>query len=221
MNRKRNQSPIIGVITGDVINSKRMAASVWLPRLKKVLNEWGGEPKTWQIYRGDSFQLEIPAPQEALEAAVLIKAGMKTVKGLDVRLAIGIGEKSYTGDKVTESNGEAFVSSGQVFDRLKKQKTNMAIQSPWPTFDEEVNVMLKLALTFMDRWLVNYAEVIVYSLRYRELSQTQLGGKMKIAQNTVSERQARAHKEELLDLLQLFRKKLARQMASNAQAELE
>lgn len=213
MNRQIGESGIIGVITGDVINSKQMAASVWLKHLKKVLRGLGKEPEAWQIYRGDSFQLEIPSVADVLEAAILIKASMKMVKGLDVRLAVGIGEKSYAGDKVTESNGEAFINSGEIFDRLKKQKLNLAVKSPWEAFDEEINVMLRLALTFMDRWLVNYAEVIAFSLRYRGLSQKQLGGKMKIAQNTVSERQARAHKEELLDMLQLFRKKLAQNMA--------
>ncbi|MEJ2456027.1 MAG: transcriptional regulator [Candidatus Thiodiazotropha sp.] len=213
MNAQLSDSGIIAVITGDVINSKRMPATVWLPHLKQILREWGREPKAWQIYRGDSFQLEIPSVLDSLEAAVLIKAGMKTVKGLDVRLAIGIGEKSYAGSKVTESNGEAFVYSGQVFDRLKKHKVNMVVKSPWDEFDEEINVMLRLALTFMDRWLVNHAEVIALSLRHKALSQKQLGSKLNIAQNTVSDRLARAHREELLEMLGLFRKKLLRCMA--------
>ncbi len=203
---------MIGVITGDVINSKRTGAQVWLKSLKTVLGELGREPQGWQIYRGDSFQLEIPSAANVLEAAVLIKASMKTVKGIDVRMGVGIGEKSYQGDKVTESNGEAFVNSGQVFDRLQRHKVNLAIKSPWTAFDEEINVMLKLALTFMDRWLVNYAEVIRYSLLYRALSQTELGAKIHIAQNTVSDRQTRAHKDELLAFLALFKKKLAAMM---------
>jgi hypothetical protein len=212
MNAQHSKSVITAVITGDVINSKRMPAPDWLPHLKRELRAWGREPKAWQIYRGDSFQLEIPSVQDSLEAAVLIKAGMKRLKGLDVRLAIGIGEKSHAGEKVTESNGEAFVYSGQVFDRLKKQKVNMAIKSPWDAFDEKINVMLRLALTFMDRWLVNHAEVIALSLRNKELSQKQLGSQLNIAQNTVSDRMARAHREELLAMLGLFRKRLARCM---------
>ncbi len=213
MNAQLSEAGITGVITGDVINSKRMSANLWLAHLKKVLHVWGREPTAWQIYRGDSFQLEIPSVLDSLEAAVLIKAGMKTVKGLDVRLALGIGEKAYTGTRVTESNGEAFINSGMVFDRLKKRKVNMAVKSPWEEFDEEVNVMLRLALTFMDRWLVNHAQVIELSLRYRELSQKQLGSKLNIAQNTVSDRMARAHREELLEMLGLFRKKLLRCLA--------
>ncbi len=213
MNAQPIETGITAVITGDVINSKQISARVWLTHLKEVLRVWGREPQAWQIYRGDSFQLEIPAVLDSLEAAVSIKAGMKTIKGLDVRLAIGIGGKSYTGKKVTESNGEAFVNSGLIFDRLRNRRVNMALKSPWETFDEEINVMLRLALTFMDRWLVNHAQVIELSLRYKELSQKQLGSKLNIAQNTVSDRMGRAHREELLELLGLFRKELIRRMA--------
>ena len=202
----------IAVITGDVISSKTVATEAWLTRLKRVLGKLGQEPKNWQIYRGDSFQLEIASAEAALEAALLIKASLKTVKGIDVRMGIGIGKKSYTAAQITESNGEAFIYSGEAFESLAKQKVTMAIKSPWPEFDEDINVLLKLALTFMDKWLVNYAEVIRVSLLHKTLSQKELGTKMHIAQNTVSDRQSRAHKEELLAFERLFRKKITQYM---------
>ncbi|MCP5273978.1 MAG: transcriptional regulator [Burkholderiales bacterium] len=202
----------IAVITGDVISSKTVATEAWLTQLKSVLNGLGQEPQNWQIYRGDSFQLEIASAETVLEAALLIKATLKTVKGIDVRMGIGIGTKSYAATQVTESNGEAFVYSGEAFESLAKQKMTMAIKSPWPEFDEEINVLLKLALTFMDKWLVNYAEVIRASLLHKTLSQKELGAKMHIAQNTVSDRQSRAHKEEVLAFERLFRKKITQYM---------
>ena len=47
------------VLTGDIINSRKSKTPDWLSNLKETLNKFGQEPKHWEIYRGDSFQLEI------------------------------------------------------------------------------------------------------------------------------------------------------------------
>lgn len=91
------------VITGDIINSRKVASALWMEDLKGILNAYGNEPKDWEIYRGDSFQLVVD-PRDALEIALLIKATIKQHKSLDVRMAIGIGNVDYSADKVTESN---------------------------------------------------------------------------------------------------------------------
>jgi hypothetical protein len=54
------------VITGDIINSRSRSSSEWIDDLKNVLRRVGESPKYWEIYRGDSFQLEIENPKEAL-----------------------------------------------------------------------------------------------------------------------------------------------------------
>src|SRR5690606_21853437 len=131
---------ITSVITGDIIASQAIPNSIWLPRLKKVLSSAGKSPNTWQIYRGDSFQIEVKNPADALRVAIQIKAAIKTVKTLDVRMAIGIGNKAYNGSSVIESDGEAFVRSGQTFENLGKLKQTLAISSGWPEFDRDMNV---------------------------------------------------------------------------------
>ncbi len=73
----------------------------------------------------------------------------KKISTIDVRMAIGIGEKTYSGKRVSESNGPAFIYSGEKFETLKKQNINLAIQSPWKDFDKEINLYLKLASTFI------------------------------------------------------------------------
>jgi len=201
---------MIGVITGDIMNSKSVPTPVWLEPLRAMLAELGREPEQWQVYRGDSFQLEVADATSLLEKAMLIKAGIKMLKNLDVRLGLGIGAKSYSANKVTESNGDAFVFSGTVFETLRKEKRTMAVRSPWSYFDEEINVGLSLACAIMDRWLPNYAEVMRFTLLNRELTQEKLGKIMNIAQNTVSDRQSRAFKDELLSFETLFRKKVRR-----------
>jgi hypothetical protein len=45
-------------VTGDIINPERYLL-LWMKDLKSVLNAYGNEPKDWEIYRGDSFQLVV------------------------------------------------------------------------------------------------------------------------------------------------------------------
>lgn len=40
-------------------------------------------------------------------------------------MAIGIGCKDYNAPKITESNGEAFIYSGELFDEMKKKKLSI------------------------------------------------------------------------------------------------
>ena len=51
----------VAIITGDIIDSRKVKPETWLPALKMALSTYGKEPKHWEIYRGDSFQLEIPS----------------------------------------------------------------------------------------------------------------------------------------------------------------
>jgi hypothetical protein len=205
MSAKRN---ITGVITGDIIQSRKTTNPIWLPRLKKTLSLEGKSPRTWQIFRGDSFQVEIKDPADTLLAAIRIKATIKTIKNLDVRMAIGVGEKKYVSRKIAESDGEAFVHSGEKFETLKKEKQTLAIRTPWPEFDKEMNICFRLAAIPMDTWTTNSAELIQMLISHRNLTQKALARRLGVTQPSISERQNRSHYEEIMDLEVLFREKI-------------
>ncbi|MGC1241520.1 MAG: transcriptional regulator [Chryseosolibacter sp.] len=203
----KNQS-LTGVITGDIIQSRKTASPLWLPKLKKALSAEGPTPRTWEIYRGDSFQVEIKDPARALLAAIRIKAAIKTIRSLDVRMAIGIGEKKYTSRKIAESGGEAFIYSGEKLETLKKQKQNLAIKTRWPDFDKEMNVCFRLASIPMDSWTINSAELILMMMTNSDLTQKDLAKKLGVTQPSVSERQNRSHYEVIMALEALYREKI-------------
>lgn len=201
---------MISIITGDIIDSHQMKnPALWLDPLKALLGKKGSSPKDWEIYRGDSFQLEVSAP-EALRATLQIKAVIKQIKKLDVRLGIGIGEKSYNARNITESSGDAFVRSGRLLEWLKQQKINMAIQSFDTEFDEEINMMLKLALVIVDSWSTNSAEIAEILLTDPELPQKSIGRQLGIAQSSVSERIQRGSVYEILELEFYYRRRVKR-----------
>ena len=196
---------MIAVITGDIIGSKGSDPAVWLEALRDQLDHFGSSPKDWEVYRGDEFQLEVDAPDEVLLTAFRIKASIKTFKNLDVRMGIGIGEKDYQGSRVSQSNGSAFVNSGTQFDLLKKQKVNLAISSPDRGFDQDLNMLLKLALVIMDDWSVGSAQLAQTLLENPDQIQEEIARKFKIKQAAVSQRLRRAHLNLIMELEAYFR----------------
>lgn len=198
---------MISIITGDIINSRKLPSAIWIDGLKELLNTKGKNPSEWEIYRGDEFQIEITNPEEALLTALQIKAYLKTLK-LDARMSIGFGDKTYSVAKISESNGTAFVRSGELFETLKKLKTTLAINSGNTDLDTEINLMLRLGLTFMDNWLVQSAEFVLISIDNKSLSQEEIGVKLGINQAAVSRRRKRAQFDLVLELDNHFRKKI-------------
>lgn len=200
---------MISVITGDIINSRKADPARWLDVLKTVLSRFGNEPKDWEIYRGDSFQLRIEDYSKVLIAAFEIKAAVKKFSKLDIRMSIGIGEQSYHRVNITESSGSVYFYSGELLEKLKKEKCSLAIKSDWPHFDREINLYLKLGLIAMDSWTPVSAESVSVALEKPNISQHEIGHILGVKQNTVSYRLKRAYFEEILEINEMFKYKLS------------
>jgi len=198
---------MIAVITGDIVNSRNGEASQWLPLLKNVLNQYGAEPGTWEIFRGDSFQLMLP-PKEAFRAAINLKASIKQMAALDVRLAIGIGEEGYRAGKISESTGLAFNRSGTCFDALKKR--TLAIVTPNDELNESLNTMLDLALLTIDNWSPVVATIIKSVLDNPDKNQKELSKLLKKSQSSISEALKRGGYEEVKQLENFYENQITK-----------
>ena len=192
------------VITGDIINSRNTPSSEWLPLLKMVFNTIGETPKTWEIYRGDSFQIEISNVESTLLVAIKLKTILKEIKNLDVRIAIGIGNKDTYYDRITEGSGEAFINSGDAFDTMLK-KQNLAIISPWEEINTIFYTSFALALLTMDNWTVNSAAFVAKYLKKPNTTQKVIAKELNISESSASERRKRAGLDEILQLEKLYR----------------
>lgn len=192
---------MIAVITGDIINSRQGKTEVWMLPLKDTLNQYGSEPKSWEVYRGDSFQLLLSF-EKALIAAYHIKAAVKQTKEYDVRMAIGIGEIKYESSKITESNGSAFVNSGECYEELKKQ--TLAIKSTNNKLDQALNIMLSLSLLTTNNWSSTVSEVIKTAIEHPNKSQKKIAQLLSKSQSSISEALKRGGFDEIMKMNEYY-----------------
>lgn len=198
------------VLTGDIIDSRHAEnPQEWIDVLKKTLSQFGETPINWEIYRGDSFQLEINA-SDAFKAAFQIKAAIKTIPNLDVRISIGLGQTDFQANAVTLSNGSAFVNSGQAFDQLKDKKRTLILSSDNLDLTNDLNMMLQLAEALLSHWTRSSAEAISHILSKPGISQIELSKILGITQPSVSSRLRVAHAEEILALINYYAHRIKR-----------
>lgn len=198
---------MVAVITGDIINSRKVNSEVWLPELKEYFSKIIDDPNKWEIYRGDSFQLEV-AVTKAFDVALSIKALIKSNSVIDVRMAIGIGKKEFNGLKITESYGTAHINSGESFEILKSN--TLIIKSPFEQFDDYFNPILKLVSFITDNWKPVTAETIFYSLNHQDLMQKEIAQRLSKDSTTINKALKRGAYDELTQVQALYIKKIAK-----------
>ena len=195
---------MIAVITGDIINSRAVTPEIWQPKLKEYLSTLVSNSQKWEIYRGDSFQLEVEVEQ-ALEIVLCIKALIKSCNLIDVRMAIGIGEKDDENKKITESYGTAHIYSGEGFERLKSN--TLLLKSPNAAFDNYFNPILRLVSFITDSWKPVTSETFFYALTNKGLKQKEMAERLGKDSTTINKALKRGAYDELMDTLDLFSKK--------------
>jgi hypothetical protein len=209
---------MICVLSGDIIASRKITdQSIWQKPLKRQFQSMGKEKIDWEIIWGDCFQLRIVNIAEAFEKALIIKALIMQVEQekhnksqqLDVRIAIGLGDESFVGDRITENNGSAYIRSGELLAEIKKRKKSLQIRTDKIELDTEMNLYFSLLESLMEYWSAQSANVVWHALLNPKMSQAELGKLMGIKQSAVSSRLKRANFSEILQLNKLFRNKIA------------
>jgi len=196
----------VAILTGDLVKSRTIKdgdIGAVINSLKETFIELNAKilfnKASFEIFRGDSFQAIIQNPELALVAAIIIRSHLRTFESKsrvigskksnkpinyaysDARIAIGIGEVSYLGNKISESQGEAFQKSGHLLDKLKKENERLGIDTPWEDINKELYVESKLADAIINRWTANTAMAVFYHLLYNK-NQSELASILNITQ---------------------------------------
>lgn len=195
----------IAIITGDIVNSTKLSLAerdVMINALKAIpemLNQIS--QVSMEIFRGDSFQIQLPDAAMSAKAAIAIRAWLRSQSvisaksPLDARLAIGIGGADFQSDSLSTSDGEAYRLSGRLLDKM--QKSRLEIATPWSRINEE----LKLATAFVDdivtSWTQNQSKIMLLFLQTSK-SHSELAQELVISRQMV-DKSLKASKEDLIE----------------------
>ncbi len=190
------------VITADIVNSTLFSPEEEKRFMSRALAIF--KPYRFEFYRGDSFQILVKDPFEALKPVLLLRvAARKMSIQYDVRAGIGIGEINPRIRKLSTASDPAFVLSGRAFDSLTSSKQRLAISSP----DEKMNYALRVISHFLDYLMQDLTEKQAEVLGELLLDRTQLEAarKYKKSISTINKHAKAAGWDEILKLIDEYR----------------
>ena len=170
-----DRNRIYAVISGDIIGSSKLSPSerAELPNImKQASNELRAflpqsVPLSVDIYAGDSWQLLVSEPGDALRVAVYYRGSIIAAKEkeIDTRLVLALGKVDFVpGERVSEGDGEAFRLSGRALKETvgRQQMRFVAGQSLdsdlWDTTFALMDVVVR-------RWSAKQAQAILGALQ--------------------------------------------------------
>ncbi len=107
---------MIAVLTGDIVGSQKLKPNELadLGQYLKEASDLTDLSTCFEVFGGDRWQTTCHPPHSAVSLATTIRAYLLGKKGIDTRISIGIGDyKTITPEKISLSQGEAFVLSGR------------------------------------------------------------------------------------------------------------
>jgi hypothetical protein len=186
------KSTIGAVLTGDIVNSTKLGSQREQELFKELLDLfWAKHPH--EFYRGDSFQVYMEEPEDALRMALVCRAlaiekgnrGEKEeMDAFDIRISIAIGEVELPIRAVGTAKGEAFLLSGRRLDAFQKEE-RLAITCGQAIADIGLQVMADYLDQIFKAMTAKQAEVIL-SLMQGETQQQQ-AARLEKSKSTISE----------------------------------
>ena len=186
---------IAAVLTGDIVNSTKLLLTQetrLIKALGEVLGNFRGKRRLHEFYRGDSFQIYLDDPAEALRMAVVCRALAIAVTGdeeaevvSDIRISIGIGEVKLPIHQLGIAKGDAFILSGRRFDELQQSEQRLAIGCGVPLADIGFQVMADYVDSIFKGMTAKQARVIQELLQ--GVTQQQLAVTLSKSKSTISQ----------------------------------
>lgn len=197
---RKAPSARVAVLTGDVVGSTRSsskpqelldALNQAADAVKAALPDAGLSPI--DIFRGDSWQMLVGKSSQALRAAVLFRAFLcggeaRGGNSWDTRIGIGVGAvESLDRARISQSQGEAFITSGEALDRLEKSKCRLGVIGLKTKDQAAADVVMVLLDALVQRWTAKQAWAVYGALL--GLTQEQIGNEFvpPVQQRTVAD----------------------------------
>ena len=201
----KNLMQIQAILTADIVNSTKITSPTE-KKLLKVLQQLLATYK-FEFYRGDSFQVYIKNPAEALRTALLCRTAAINISQdenflNDVRISIGIGQVIPPIKILGNAKGQAFILSGRAFDEIVKTEKRLVISSSNALANEAFQIMSDYINAIFNGITGKQAQVIFELLQ----GQTQLSvaSKLKKSKSTINQHVNAGRWLEVSRLLQQY-----------------
>ncbi|MBS1615087.1 MAG: hypothetical protein JST06_03115 [Bacteroidetes bacterium] len=190
------KKPQYAVLTADLVGSRKLGSAAVEQRLGEISRiieaKLFRRKKSFELFRGDSFQILLERPEEVLHIALLWRAALKATvtNGMqwDARIAIGIGPVSHRAKTLAASGGPAFQQSGSLLDNLKFIETQrIAFHTSDDAWTEALNAECILAEHIISRWTANSGEAIFQQMLQGKTQQA-LAEHIGISQSSIHKR---------------------------------
>ena len=160
--------------------------------------------KNWgRLFKGDSVEIFLSDPHEALRTALLLKTLVKKTfswgketnvkrelfRKYGIRLAMGIGEMRTVDKQQDILDGEAIYYSGRLLEKAAKEKAiikrSMLFESSDPLMTEEVNMMLGMLDMMLRNATSRQNEILYYKLLGKK--EKEIASLLNIRQHSVNQ----------------------------------
>jgi hypothetical protein len=217
------------VITGDIVNSREVEdMQALLQVLKNIPKEIEKALNTsikLEVYRGDSFQMLIEHPEEAMKVAILTRCKLRSKTPYsdtddqnipldalwDARISVGIGQVNTAAERIVESTGEAFEISGNQLDEIKKTKDRLRFCTNWKDLNHQFETLAKLSDAIISRWTLSSSEATYRRLLFGE-TQKEIAQKLEISQPAVHKRLNIANVDAIENMLNYLNLTIKKQL---------
>ena len=160
--------------------------------------------KNWgRLFKGDSVEIFLYNPKEALRVALLLKSLVKKAsvaktkndkqelfKRFGVRLAIGIGEMRMADKEHDILDGEAIYYSGRLLEKSTEEKQtikrSMFFACKTPVLTEQMDVILGLLDALLKEATPRQSEILYYKLFGK--NEEEIAEILRIKQSAVNQR---------------------------------
>ncbi len=168
------------VITGDIVNFTKLSPAKRKELIKQteiLLKTWIEKKENAEIFRGDSYQVLFNDTLEAITKSLQLICWFKKHSDeknkifLSTRISIGVGEVSYRGKNVLNSDGEAFHLSGRNFDALKDDQF-LSVHTNDIAKNKGIEIILNFVNKYIANWTIAQAEVIFLLLEGKTQQET-------------------------------------------------
>lgn len=196
-------------ISADIVSSTSLSVeelALLQSEIRRFLESLSekSQGKNWgRLFKGDSVEIFMYDPHEALRVALLLKTLVKKTfswkkdanakrelfRKYGVRLAIGIGEMRTADQKQDILDGEAIYYSGRLLEKATKEKAiikrSMLFESSDSLMTEELNMMLGMLDVMLRNATSRQNEILYYKLLGKK--EKEIASLLNIRQHSVNQ----------------------------------